>query len=85
MEPSLGVSGCDVCARIVGRHAWLILPVDKLASRRIVVNKRSGTAVPFDLTPPSGTVQAFSVELPPAPNGGAWADGPARLYDVTAF
>lgn len=80
-----GVSGCDVCARLAGKHVWLILPADKLAWRRLVVETQAGSAVPFDLTPPSETAQAFSVELPPAPNGTAWVDGHAKLYDATTF
>ncbi len=60
-----GVTGCDVCGKILERHVYLILPVDPTLDRSVLaVGTTSGALVGFHLTRPSPRVQVFAVELP---------------------
>jgi hypothetical protein len=74
-----GVSGCDVCGRLLGRSAYLILPADEPELRRLVVEVEGGTLRIFELTPPTPKAQAFVVELPAA----AYVVGQVRLFAAT--
>jgi hypothetical protein len=89
MAPSIGaptgVSGCDVCARLSGKHVFLILPAERLDFRGLTVGTNGGTFLSFGVTPPAEKVQAFSVELPPAPNGGTYVEGGLYIFEHTSF
>jgi hypothetical protein len=74
-----GVSGCDVCGRLHDRSAFLILPADKLALRRLQVPMQGGGAQSFDVTPPKIGIQAFVVELPPS----AYVFGHVPIFEAT--
>ena len=73
-----GVSGCDVCARLVGRTLFVILPADKLDLHTVVVTTDDGKDVLFDVHVPNGT-QAFAVELP-SPQQGRYNEGRVPLF-----
>lgn len=74
-----GVSGCDVCARVVGRMLYVILPADQLELRRVAVAVDGGAVLGFELAPPSARAQAYAVELPLPTFGTAYVEGPVRL------
>lgn len=76
-----GVSGCDVCGRVYDKSAYLILPADRPALRRMVVEVEGGTIATFDLAPPPGSKQAFVVDLPPA----AYVFGQVTLVEATSM
>ncbi|MBX3186183.1 MAG: hypothetical protein KF819_04175 [Labilithrix sp.] len=84
-EPPTGVSGCDVCARLEIGKVFVILPPERLGLRKMTATADDGSFVDFTLTPPEGSPQAFVVELPAAPNGGAWRAGQISLYELTSF
>jgi hypothetical protein len=75
-----GVSGCDVCAQIRDRSAFVILPADNLDLQTMLVATSAGRFVTIDLSPPTAGAQAFSVELPPAPDGASYEEGRASLF-----
>lgn len=76
-----GVTGCDVCARVDDRRAYVILPANDLELRTLLVTTVSGIVHQYRVDPPTRT-QVFSVALPSAPAGDAFADGPISLVRV---
>lgn len=70
-----GVTGCDVCGRVLERQIFVILPADKMSLRTIVVATESGQFLSFDVKPPAGPAQVYSAVLPPAPNDTTYKQG----------
>ena len=75
-----GVTGCDVCARLVGRELFVILPPDQLDLKRIAVWVDSGAEMRFDVSPSVAGAQAFFVSLPP-PTEGAYVGGRVSFFE----
>ena len=61
-----GVTGCDVCAHVVERQVFAILPAEDIDMRTLTVTTTAGKMQTFAL---SASPQVFSVELPPPPTG----------------
>ena len=59
-----GVTGCEVCGRVLGRTAFVILPEDRRDLRTILVMSKDGF-VSFEVARSDATPQVFSVDLPP--------------------
>lgn len=78
-----GVTGCDVCGRVLERQVFVILPPDQMHLRRLFVTTESGRLLSFAMTPPGGGAQVFSAELPPAPDNEAYT--PRASFYEAAF
>lgn len=77
-----GVTGCDVCARLAGRHVFAILPADRLDLKRIVVALDTQAFVSFDVAPVMAGSQAFVVALPSRADGASYVEGRVPFLDV---
>jgi hypothetical protein len=66
-----GVTGCDVCGRVLEREVFVILPDDELDLRTIVVRTNRGRFVSFEVKQGLGPAQVFSAKLPAPPDDAA--------------
>lgn len=76
-----GVTGCDVCGRVVGREAYAILPADHLNLHMMMISTDSGKLASFRVTPGAPTLQVFSVVLPAAPESANYTQGRFLLFE----
>lgn len=77
-----GVTGCDVCGRVLGREAYAILPAEMPNLRRMMVSTDSGKLATFEVKPGTPLLQVFSVDLPAAPENANYTQGRFFLYEA---
>lgn len=77
--PPTGVTGCDVCGRVVERQVFVILPADQLELRTLLVTTSGGNSWSFSAP---GSSQLFSAELPATPDGESYL-GRATLFQAS--
>jgi len=70
LTPPIGVTGCDVCARLgTDGRAYVILPDYNLRMLDLVTKTTEGRFVTFAMTPPRKDAQVFAAALPAVPGG----------------
>lgn len=77
----LGVAGCEVCARVMGREVYAILPADHPNPLTIAAIDARGLLVLVEVALGSST-QAFVAELPALRDGGSYREGRAQLIEA---
>jgi len=76
-----GVTGCDVCGRVLERQIFVILPEDEMHLRTLVVGTSSGELLTFDVKQPAVPAQVFTATLPPLPENGKYESGRIALFE----